>query len=207
MQNLVIYCADIGSVAAGKFGWARRSTSSPADFDTSTSIKELAQGVATDLNANLPVTLGLECPLFIPLPQNPVELTRARAGEGKRPWSAGAGTAALAIGITESTWLLAEIRTQLQADAEVYLDWDEFCSTDGGLFLWEAFVSSTAKGVSHTDDAVIGIDAFISSLPDITAANAIQEDSVISLIGAALVRTGWTTDPQILSRECVVIRA
>ena len=205
MQNLVVYCADIGSIAKGNFGWSRRPTDSAGE--TGTDIRELADRVARDLNDGFPVALGLECPLFVPLPDDPNNLTKARNGDGQRPWSAAAGTAVLAMGITESVWILRRIRSAVPPNIEAFLDWGEFNTNPEGLFLWEAFVSSTAKGSSHTADAMIGIDAFIASLPDITAASAIREVSVISLIGAALVRTGWATDPQILSQGCVVIKA
>ena len=205
MQNLVVYCADIGSVAAGNFGWARRPIDSVTE--TGTDIQEFADRVAWDLTEDRPVALGLECPLFVPLPDDPTHLAKARRGEGRRPWSAGAGPGALAMGITESAWILRRIRSAVQPEVKASLDWSEFESRRKGLFLWEAFVSATAKGTSHTGDAVIGIDTFIAGLPDIVGINAIPAESVISLIGLALLRTDWTTDPQVLSQGCVVIKA
>jgi len=78
---------------------------------------------------------------------------------------------------------------------------------DVGLFLWEAFVTADAKGRTHAADAEIAVDCFAGRLPDIPAANAVQETSVHSLIGAALLRTGWSTDLGLLETPCVVIRA
>src|SRR6266540_1033323 len=69
--NPVVYCADIGSVPNGRFGWAR----SEPDETTierhrgGTEIIDLADGVGEDLAAGQPVALGFECPLFVPVPR------------------------------------------------------------------------------------------------------------------------------------------
>ncbi len=82
----------------------------------------------------------------------------------------------------------------LKATVSPFLDWEAFTQAPLGLFLWEAFVTGHAKGETHTADAEIAVRCFTRHLPDITAANAIEETSVYSLIGAALLRTGWSTD-------------
>ncbi len=76
--------------------------------------------------------------------------------------------------------------------------------------MWEAFVSDEGKGESssHAGDAEIAVRRFIDSLPNPDAANAIiSNEEVHSLLGAALLRTGWTTDPSVLSEPCLVIKA
>ncbi len=113
----------------------------------------------------------------------------------------------LATGLTESVWILRELRQQAPAVVSAFLDWETFREVESGLFLWEAFVSAHAKGDSHTEDAEIAVDCFVASLHDIPAANAINEPRVHSLIGAALLRTGWSTDLSLLETPCVVIKA
>jgi len=59
----------------------------------------------------------------------------------------------------------------------------------------------------HAEDAAIAARDFLNAMPDPTTANAIEEDSVHSLIGAALLRTGWSDDLQLLETQCLVIRS
>lgn len=210
-HNLCIYCADIGSVKRGNFGWScgtfgNGTLEYRVDID-GTEIQDLTKCVAEDLNAGLSVSLGFECPLFVPIRENPRELTSARKGEGSRAWSAGAGAGALTTGLTEVVWILREIRQQLQTEALAYTDWELFTVANGGLFLWEAFISGKSKGDSHTADAEIGVQCFATALPDPTEHDAIDETSVHSLLGAALLRTGWSQDLGALGMPCLVLKA
>jgi len=209
MRQLVVYCADIGSVARGRFGWARGAQSGRSLRITtkSTDIRKLVARVARDLNAVTPVTMGFECPLFVPAVNDPNKLTRARVGEGSRPWSAAAGAGALVTGLTEVLWVLQQLQSRLSSTQPVYVSWPEFAHAGRGLFLWEAFVTSTAKGKSHIDDAEEAVRAFWGSLPNPEAANAIHEMRVHSLLGAALLRSGWSKDLGLLEIPCLVIKA
>ena len=202
MQSLVVACADVGSVAKGNFGWWS-SHGEKGNLPSS-----LAHHVATMLNTGIPIALGLECPLFVPLFENENSLTSARPGERSRPWSAGAGCGALATGIVQTTWLLQEIRRKTTSHTSAFLSWPAFATSATGLFLWEAFVTGSAKRKTHIADAKAGAKAFMQALPDPTRVNAVICDSgVQSLIGAALLRTGWTADPTILQESCLVVRA
>jgi hypothetical protein len=203
-----MYCADIGSVAKERFAWARGSESAGSlRVDRGPDIRELVEQVARDLNGDAPVAMGFECPLFVPVRDDPNMLTRARVGDGSRSWSAAAGAGALATGITEVVWILQEIRSRLTSTQPVFVNWSEFAQVNRGLFLWEAFVTQAAKGESHTDDAENAVRAFWGSLPNPEGANAIQETRVHSLLGAALLRTGWSKDLGLLGMPCLVIKA
>lgn len=200
-----IYCADIGSQARDRFGWAVLGEGRLAT--SGTTLDSLATNVAGDLNAGHPVSLGFECPLFVPITLDPAALTSARIGERSRPWCAGAGAGALATGLTQVVWILDRIRQGLRAPVPATLVWNEFMIARRGLFLWEAFVTGQAKGTCHTDDAELGARAFYESLPDPERANAIQSSEVHSLIGAAMLRTGWSDHISVLKQPCVVVRA
>ena len=200
-----IFCADIGSVKAGRFGWyGVGPDGSPVPGSR---IEELASAVAEKITSGAKVALGFECPLYVPLRDDPMLLTKARTGEGNRSWSAGAGCGALATGLVEVTWLLEQIRTNTPKSTTAFLDWKAFESSDGGLFLWEAFVSGKAKGSGHAHDAEIAVQKFQAALPHPELANAISEQSVLSLIGASMMRSGWSADVQHLSEPCLVIKA
>jgi hypothetical protein len=140
----VIYAADIGSITSGNFGWARldpEENSTQVERNDGTEIAELVDAVAYDLDVEQrSVTLGFECPLFVPVPEDPLLLGAARPGEGNRPFSGGPGTAALVTGLVQTAWILRSLRRRYP-EAVAFLDWDEFTRAGRGVFLWEAFVT------------------------------------------------------------------
>lgn len=113
MTSMTICCADIGSVKRKEFGWAAVSGPDRKE-DSGSCIVEFAEFVARELEAGAKVSLGFECPLWIPVAEEPCELTRARGGEGNRPWSAGAGSGSLATGLAEVSWILDRIRQETE---------------------------------------------------------------------------------------------
>ena len=113
----------------------------------------------------------------------------------------------LAVGLTESVWILREVHRQVADPALAFLDWQAFYEARRGLFFWEAFVTSGAKGETHVADAEVAVDYFKERMPDITGANAVHEQTVHSLIGAALLRTRWSNDLTLLDTACIVIKA
>lgn len=164
--------------------------------------------MAALLNARSPVALGFECPLFVPLVEDEVRLTNARPGEGARAWSAGAGSGALATGLVQVVWALQAVRAQLVRPESAFLAWPPFVAAAAGLFLWEAFVSGAQKRASHIADGQAGAGAFIEALPDPSLSNAVLcRSPVHSLVGAALLRSGWSSTPAVLAEPCLVLRA
>ena len=204
---ITICCADIGSVEKGRFGWASLSTEPDAAELSGRDIQTFSDFVSERLTAGNKVALGFECPLWVPIADEPSELTRARVGEGNRSYSAGAGAASLVTGLTEVAWILQQIR-KASRDAKAFLDWDPFERVQSGLFLWEALVTGKGKTGSHESDAKAAVDAFLRALPDPMSRNALTPTlRTRSLIGAALLWAGWSTDMELLSKSCVVIRS
>jgi hypothetical protein len=202
MPSLAVICADIGSVAKDNFGWW--SSEGASGIRPST----LATHTAALLNDGKPVALGFECPLFVPLVEDESQLTSKRPGEGSRPWSAGAGCGAMATGLVQVAWVLQAVRLKMTLPVPAFLAWESFATAETGLFLWEAFVSGAAKQSNHVAEAEAGGQAFLRALPNPTAANAVAcTSAVYSLVGAALLRTGWCADPSILQQACLVMRA
>jgi hypothetical protein len=200
--NVAVICADIGSVVQGHFGWCGDAGSE------GNAPSSLARHVAGLLSVGRPVALGFECPLFVPLVETEMALTCARPGEGSRAWSAGAGCGALATGLVQVAWVLQQVLGHLGQRQGVFLSWAAFEQAASGLFLWEAFVSGSRKGANHVADARLGARAFVAALPNPQAANAVLCTSpVYSLAGAALLRSGWSTDINLLSQPCLVIKA
>lgn len=131
---LVVHCADIGSVRRGNFGWARLAIDACNTVcNTGCEIRKFTDAIAADLNAGHLVALGFECPLFVPVPEDPKDLTSARPGEGNRPWSAGAGAGSLATGLAETVWILDGVRRQLSRPCAVHAKWKPFQLSGGVL--------------------------------------------------------------------------
>ena len=207
MRDLVVFCADVGSVKAGNFAWARThaEASSVADHDSSKPA-DLAQAVAEELNSGRPVALGFECPLFVPVPTADIALGAGRSGEGNRPWSAGAGSGVLATGLVQAAWILAAIKASCPGE-QLHIEWPGFAAQQSGLLIWEAFVSAGAKGTTHVDDATIAVTAFTDALPEPMAASTITAERPLSLAGAVALWSGWLNHSGALHETPLVIRA
>lgn len=206
---MTICCADIGSVKGGKFGWASLSVAADEERSSGMDIQAFADLIGDHLANGKKVALGFECPLWVPVADEPRDLTRARDGEGNRPWSASAGATSLVTGLTEVPWILQRIR-QTVPGVEAFLDWEAFERVQSGLFVWEAMVTGQGKKESHESDAMAAVDAFRRALPDPTSPSHKALDPTSrtrSLIGAALLWAGWSDDLGLLSRPCVVIRS
>ena len=204
LQHPIVWVADIGSIMEGNFAWCRLSIGSD-DPECGAQSHTMAHRVARDLASGGRVALGFECPLWVPVPDNYRHLGSQRQGERGRPWSAGAGAAVLATGLAQSVWILERIRGECSVAVQPTFEWASLTSGKANLFLWEAFVSGEAKGASHEEDATRAAQAFIAAVPhlasDVTGVNP------YSLIGAALLRCGLSTDLRLLSMSCVVVKA
>ena len=112
----------------------------------------------------------------------------------------------MATGLVQAAWVLDAIRHRTR-DERLWFDWSAFSSFGRGLFLWEAFVSANAKGVTHVDDASVAVAAFTAALPDPRQSSTITAERPLSLIGAAAVWSGWSTDSDLLHVAPLVVRA
>lgn len=204
MNNLAIFCADVGSIKKNRFGWA--ATLPDGHKPSGVSIEDFAANIANQVELGSKVAVGFECPLFVPVRGNPIDVNSARQGEGNRSWSASAGAAALGTGLVEVLWVMNKVTSLLGESPSAVFDWSKFLDSKS-IFLWEAFVSSAAKGVGHVEDARIAVSQLEASLPDPMSMNAIDEESVLSLVGAAALRAGWSDDIAVLSEPCLVIKA
>jgi hypothetical protein len=207
MDALIVFCADVGSVKSGNFGWARTEgeEGSVADHDSSRP-SDLAEAVVAELHRGRAVALGFECPLFVPVPALDTALGAGRSGEGNRPWSAGAGAGAMATGLVQAAWVLAAIRARCPND-RLHLEWPPFAAEGRGLLVWEAFVTAGSKGASHVDDATIAVNAFSSALPDPGVASSITAERPLSLAAAVALWSGWLDRADVLHSVPLVIRA
>jgi hypothetical protein len=122
----VIYACDIGSTLYQKkrggpaFGWARLNINERTkSIRGSSDIQQLVEQLQLDIEAGYSVSLGFESPLFIPIPDSPEELSKAREGEGDRSWSAPPGVAVTTLGIHQSAWILKRLHKSYEIKEEV----------------------------------------------------------------------------------------
>jgi hypothetical protein len=211
MRKTYVFSVDVGAPRKGAFAWASRALGDPPKATRSGSdIAECAAEIACYLNQGGSVSLGLECPLYVPLRENPLELTNGRDQEGSPAWSACIGATVLATGIVVGAWLLRDIRTKLKLSVPAYLNWTEFKTMDKvGLHLWEAKVSGTGKGApmgrSHKRDARTALNFFMKNV-DTGGLGTEYQGPVLSLIGAVLIQTGWCSDNCLVGQSCLFVR-
>lgn len=93
IEKLSVYCADIGSVKADRFGWA--GVTYRQEEKVGSDLNEFVTSIVDSIRNDEQVSVGFEAPMFVPVRDNVMEIGSARTGEGNRSWSAGAGTGAL----------------------------------------------------------------------------------------------------------------
>ncbi|HIH45240.1 MAG TPA: hypothetical protein HA257_09310 [Candidatus Methanoperedenaceae archaeon] len=205
MNNIVVCAADIGSIKRKSFGWSRAEIGQDNPV-CGTNIAKFTESIVDDFKKEKKVALGFECPLFVPISDKPEDLTKARKGEKNRPWSAGAGSNVLTIGLAECVWIFERIR-ESNVDVKPTFKWKDFLLDKSNFFIWEAFVTSASKGNSHCDDAKLAVNTFkemYKNSNDIES--SISAHKPYSLVGAGLLRSRLTEDRGLLFENCIVIK-
>ena len=198
---------DIGKPGRN-LGWA---VDEPSDHgtDLDACIEVLAAALRKDALA-----LGFEAPQFVPFRDDQTVLTRARQGESgpglpTRAFSASAGATVLVTSLVIVPYVLHRLRERVPA-ATATLEWRRPMTEPGQLLLWEAFVSDQRKDTiaRHVEDARLAIADFRRGIGHPASfKSSVTTPECLSLLGAALLRTGWSTDVALLSTPCLVVRS
>jgi hypothetical protein len=189
---------DIGSPAQDRLGWFLLPERAGGS-----SMEELAQKIASYLRKGS-CALGFEAPMYVPYRAQANELLKGRPIEGNRAWSASAGTTVLAMSLAVVPFFLRLLR-EAAPWAKAHFNCDAITREPGELFLFEALVSGNSKGIDHQDDARIAAEYFEKLCPQWPPESQTKE-SVFSLLGASMLRTGWSDDLRLLSRSCLVLK-
>ncbi len=208
---MIAYCADVGSVPEGKFAWAMAMREAGATtIKGGSSIDDLVEGLAADLGSGSRVSLGMEAPLFLPVPLTSLGLGRGRDGDGNRSCFASAGACVTTLGLHELAYILSRLKARVPS-LSVTLDlatWRAAPTTT--LLLWEAFVSGSAhtKSDDHVQDAASGAVRFLDDLGANVAPTVTVDEprEVLSLAGAVLLWAGLTTNLGELRRSSLVVK-
>lgn len=207
-DGLQVFCADVGSIARDSFAWARRIPGSDGqELHRPESIESLAASVVHVLRDGDPVALGFEAPLFVPVPENPDQLGKARPCDAPSPsWSSSVGASVLATAMVQIPWTLRYIHEQVP-DLRVQVQWPPFAEQQDGLLLWEAFVSGAAKGDTHEQDARSGVQAFCGQLPNPGDPSAAETENPFSVLAAAAIWAGFDLPIDDMCGGCLLVRA
>lgn len=198
-ESLHVAVVDVGSLE--NLGWVVEGpsiTESGTDIDLC--IEALARAISTG-----PLALGFEAPMFVPYGRRRSDLDKGRTGDGDRAFAASAGACVLTKGLVIVPYILEGLRCRAQS-ARPTFNWREQLS-DGDLLLFEAFVTHVGKSVSHEECARLAIKAFPQEWAKrVSSKSAVEEPYTMNLLGAALLRMGWTADLTVLSEPCLVVR-
>ena len=197
---------DIGSPKLGNIGWCQINPD--GEILKGTSLDDAIAPMANSLKHG-GLMLGLEAPLFVPIREDIMLATKARKGEERRPWSAGAGAQVLAMNIPIMTYILKKLYAAAP-DARPYLNVAQgFECKPSQVLIFEAFVSGADKGTDHEDDAYILAKSCARELKagrmpqSVIAADS---DTYLNLIAAALLYCGWESDCGLLREHSHVYK-
>jgi len=211
----VIYTCDIGSTLYQKkkrgpaFAWARLNPNEGIkSIQGSSNIQQLVERLQLDIGEGYSVSLGFESPLFIPIPDNSRDLSKGREGDGNRSFASPVGLSVCALGIHQSAWILKRLYESSSCKCDFTLDLQ--CWPPSGhrpaLFCWEAFVSGGAHSDQHIRDAATAVVFFFDNERNLQGVNAVRTENAFSLIGAAALWSGWTSDLAYLHKTTLVLK-
>ena len=198
---------DIGSPKLGNIGWC--FVRAKADrLHTGQNLDEVIPLIASSLQEN-GLILGLEAPLFVPLREDLMLATKARKGEGRRPWSAGAGAQVLTMNLPIMTYLFKRIKAEYPA-VDAFVNESGFEARPGQMMIFEALVSGTDKGQSHMDDAQIMAEYCSDFSKNKTFPPSILEEEndaeFFNLTSASLLRCGLFNDIEALNYKSPIYK-
>ncbi|NQZ14804.1 MAG: hypothetical protein HRT94_08290 [Alphaproteobacteria bacterium] len=198
---------DIGSPKLGNIGWCFVHTKT-YELHTGLNLDEVIPLISSSLQEN-GLILGLEAPLFVPLREDLMSATKARKGEGRRPWSAGAGAQVLTMNLPIMTYLFKQIKARYP-DVQAFVNEDNFEALSGQIMIFEALVSGSDKGQSHMDDAQIMAEYCINFSKNKTLPLSILESEddteFFNLTSASLLRCGLLNDIATLNHKSPIYK-
>lgn len=209
-MTLSIGAIDVGSINQGNLGWAVQMPDQT--LTTGTDLDKFIAAIAAASMAG-PVALGFEAPLFLPFRATARTLHKGRQGEGSPSWIGKVGCLVATQCLPIMAYAFSRIRSLAPA-VSVTFNSDPLPSRVGEFLIFEAFVAGpgklkhrSAEHPNHVADAVCVVtelrQRIDSTLP---LKSDIIEDQVFSLVGAALLRAGWSDDVALLAQQCLVVR-
>lgn len=208
---LAIYCFDVGGRSS--FGWARVERHRDGQLVAGgSSIDNAMLSMTKDLEKGYAVTLGFECPLYMPVPSSSDTLGRGRPGEGDRSMFAPAGIYTAMIGLQQLAFVLRALG-ELPAKPKPRLQWRDWNASNADeILVWEAFVSKGAHSGQHDRDAATAAVEFLSRhgagglKSDLELPGEPRQLYPLSLAGCAILWSGLSAELELLREVVLVIR-
>jgi hypothetical protein len=198
-ESLHVAVVDIGRLT--NLGWV---VEGPSVNESGTDIDLCIEALASAMKTG-PLALGFEAPMFVPYGRTRYDLDKARKGDGDRAFSASPGACVLTKGLVIVPYILEGLRCRAQAAKPIFKWRGRLSERD--LLLFEAFVTHVGKSVNHAECARLALKQFPKEWEKrASSKSAIEEPCTMNLLGAMLLRMGWTDDPAILSEPCLVVR-
>lgn len=194
-----IFCIDVG--APRNIGWADEEGQTGSGDDLAPALAELGRRLAEGQR----VAIGFEAPTWTPRRADLAKITGSRGGAEaalRRPWSAGAGCGVLAAGLALMPWCFA-ILAATAGPTKATTQAGSFKAWSSGLFIWEALVTGTAKGLSHHADAAFAVAAFRNRLPHLRS--DIPKESALNHAAVALSVAGFEVNQEEVGMAGVVV--
>ncbi len=195
---------DIGSPRLHRLGWSL--------YDSH--LKQCFEGMDLDVLLNqLFITLqhsglllGFEAPLFVPTRHEPMQMLKARQGEGRRPWSAGAGAQVLTMNLPIMHYLVNKLTQKMTLDWQITPTL--FQANPGQILVFEALVSGQDKGQSHIEDARIMMNYCRQYANQHQLPNTILQEEpntgYFNLVTATLLSCGYSIAADQLNLPCPI---
>lgn len=199
VESLCVAVIDIGKLE--NLGWV---VEGPTISRAGTDIEVFIEVLVTAMNMG-PLALGFEAPMFVPYGRSLSDLDKARQGDGDRAFSASVGASVLTKGLVIVPYILERLRQGVR-HAEPTFGWREPLS-HGDLLLLEAFVTHMGKSASHEECARMALNGFPRGFESRASfESAVSDTCTLNLLGAILLRMGWTDDLSVLAEPCMVVR-
>ena len=197
-ESLHVAVVDIGKLT--NLGWV---VEGPSVKESGDDIDLCIEALSGALEKG-PLALGFEAPMFVPYGRKRCDLDKARKGDGDRSFSASAGACVLTKGLVTVPYILQGLRQHVEF-AKPTFQWRNRLSK-GDLLLFEAFVVHVGKSVSHEDCAQLALRGFPRDWEERALFKSkIDEPCTMNLLGAMLLRMGWTKDVKVLREPCLVV--
>jgi hypothetical protein len=197
-ESLHVAVVDIGKLQ--NLGWAIEG---PAINQSGTDIELCIKALASAMDAG-PLALGFEAPMFVPFGRKRCDLDNARIGEGDHAFGAAPGACVLTKSLVIVPYILRGLRSRA-AVARPTFKWRDRLSR-GDLLLFEAFVTNAGKS-NHQDCARFAVMGFREKRAKGGSIDSdLNEPCTMNLLGAMILRMGWSEDLKMLSEPCLVVR-
>ncbi len=198
-ESLHVAVVDIGRLT--NLGWV---VEGPSVTKSGTDIDSCIEVLASAMKMG-PLALGFEAPMFVPYGRKRCDLDKGREGDGDRAFSASAGACVLTKGLVIVPYILEGLRCHAKAARPTFKWRDRLSERD--LLLFEAFVTHVGGSVSHEECARLALKQFPKGWEKRASfESAVEQPCTMNLLGAMLLRIGWTDDLTMLSEPCLVVR-